>query len=617
MTAATIGAGERRAVFRFGYRRSPDQDRPARHSVVVVGAGPVGLALAIDLRQRGVQAIVLDDADRIGEGSRAICFAKRTLEIFDRLGLGDGLVESGVTWKLGRVFHGDGELYHFDLLPEDGHRRPAFINIQQYYVEGALVERAADLGLDVRWKNRVVALTQNADRVALTIETPEGPYTLHADRVVAADGARSSIRDLMGLTFRGETFEDRFLIADVKMQADYPTERWFWFDPPFHAGQSALLHRQPDNVWRIDLQLGPDADVDLEQKPERVMGRLRRMLGERDFSLEWVSVYRFNCRRLDRFVHDRVIFVGDAAHQVSPFGARGANSGIQDAENLSWKLAAVIAGTAPASLIDTYDSERVAAADENIGHSTRATDFIAPRTLAERRLRNAALALASRAPFARRLINSGRLSTPTTYTDTPLSTRDSDRFAGTLTPGAPLPDAPLTRADGTPVFLTEAMPAAFHLIAFGAAPEDLPTDLPVLVVGRDLIDGAGLLARRLDATPGSAYLVRPDQHLAARWRQPTGAAIRAALDRAMGHGGLSPATAPARGEPGVALSLDARLADPDRAYAALTAAHRGLTDVQAADLDARLVLILMNQIGDEAVIAEALALARQTGDRQP
>ena len=321
-----------------------------RRPVVVVGAGPVGLAASIDLALRGVPVVLIDDADHIGAGSRGICWSKRTLEIFDRLGVGEKLVAQGVTWKLGKVFHGDELVFAFDLLPEDGHKMPAFINLQQYHVEKALVDRATELDLvDLRWKNRLIAVEPRNDHVLLTIDTPDGPYKLEADWLIAADGARSSTRDLLGLTFSGVTFEDKFLIADIRMAADLPTERRFWFDPPFHSGQSALMHRQPDNIWRIDLQLGPDADAAEEQQPERVTARLKRMLGDRPFELEWISVYRFNCRRLDRFVHGRVVFVGDAAHQVSPFGARGANSGIQDAENLAWKLAAVIKGEAGAA----------------------------------------------------------------------------------------------------------------------------------------------------------------------------------------------------------------------------------------------------------------------------
>lgn len=525
----------RKILYQFGYRRSPDQDRPspARHPVVVVGAGPVGLCTAIDLAQRGVPVVLLDDADRIGEGSRGICYAKRTLEILDRLGVAEACLEKGVTWKLGKVFQRNDQLYAFDLLPEDGHKMPAFINLQQYYLEHALVERAARLpNLDIRWRNRVSGLKRHNDRVSLAIETPEGSYDVDADWVVAADGARSALRGMLELDFKGEVFEDRFLIADVKMKGDFPPERWFWFDPPFHDGRSALLHKQPDDVWRIDLQLGPDADAKAEQSPERVIPRLRQMLGHDAFSLEWVSVYTFQCRRLERFVHGRVAFAGDAAHQVSPFGARGANSGIQDAENLAWKLAMILRGEAPESLIDSYDIERSAAADENIGHSTRSTDFIAPRSAQERRFRDAILALARHAPFAKRMVNSGRLSLPSTY-ETPLSTPDQDAWSGSARLGAPLPDAPMLTYSGQPIWLLEALGGEEALIH---VPDraDAPAGKRVLVIGDDLIDVQGLFAHRFDAKPGSTYLVRPDQHLAARWRHATPPQIERASRRLKG-----------------------------------------------------------------------------------
>lgn len=528
---------ERKSVYQFGYRRSADQDSklPVRRPVVIVGAGPVGLTSAIDLAQRGIASVILDDADRIGEGSRAICFSKRSLEIMDRLGLGERLVEKGVTWQVGKVFLGENQVYSFDLLPEAGHKMPAFINLQQYYLEGYLVERAAELPLiDLRWRNRVTAVEQHGDFARLTIETPEGEYRLDADWCLACDGARSKVRDCLELSFEGHTFEERFLIADVKMSAEYPTERWFWFDPPFHSGQSALLHRQPDNVWRIDLQLGPDADPEAEKKPERVLPRLKRMLGERKFELEWVSVYRFNCARLKKFVHDRVIFVGDSAHQVSPFGARGANSGIQDAENLVWKLALVLKGEAPRILIESYDLERGQAADENIGHSTRSTDFIAPRTPQERVLRNAVLQLAPHAPFARRMVNSGRLSVASEY-DSPLSTPDVEQFAGSARLGLPVPDAPLEDPDGGKRFLLRTLSDEFELLYVrdGARP-NVPDGLRLKVIGEDLIDREGIFAERFDATPGSTFLLRPDHHLCARMRRYDGTRVQEALARAKG-----------------------------------------------------------------------------------
>jgi 3-(3-hydroxy-phenyl)propionate hydroxylase len=530
-----VAEGTRKALFKFSYRRSPDQDaaKPVHHPLIVAGAGPVGLTAAIDLAQRGVPVVLLDDADSIGEGSRGICYAKRTLEIWDRLGVAGRMLAKGVTWKIGKVFLAADLVYQFDLLPEAGHKMPAFINLQQYYVEKFLVERAETLAnLELRWRHKVTGVARHPDHALLTVETPEGPYTVSADWVLACDGARSTIRRLLGLDFVGEAFPDQFLIADVRMTAPFPSERWFWFDPPFHSGQSALLHKQPDDVWRIDLQLSPDADADFEKRPERVVPRIERMLDHKNFELEWVSVYHFHCRRLAKFVHDRVIFAGDAAHQVSPFGARGGNAGVQDADNLSWKLAAVIKGEAPLSLIATYDVERGQAADENIGHSTRSTDFIAPRSLTERLFRDAALGLARCTEIGRRYVNSGRLSTPTTY-DTPLSTPDENPFAGSAKLGAPLPDAPVKDRAGAAVWLLNALSAGFTVIHVPKGePPPLVAGAAHLVIGQDVHDTEGLLAQRLDAQPGSTYVLRPDQHLCARFRSYDPVKVAAAVDRA-------------------------------------------------------------------------------------
>lgn len=542
---------------RFDYKRHPDQDAatPAHHPVVVVGAGPVGLALAIDLAQRQVPVVLLDNDCTLSTGSRAICFAKRTLEVFDRLGCAGRMVDKGVSWNVGRVFFGDEQVYSFDLLPEAGHERPAFINLQQYYVEGYLAERAAELPLiELRWSNKVVGIEQGADQALLTIETPEGEYRLAAGHVAACDGSRSSLRQLLGLEAKGRVFRDRFLIADVNMDAHLPTERRFWFDPPFHPKQSVLLHKQADNMWRVDFQLGWDADPVEERKHENIIPRVRALLdsighqGVR-FDIGWASVYTFACQRMERFRHGRVLFAGDSAHGVSPFGARGANSGVQDADNLAWKLAAVLRGEAPDALLDSYASEREYAADENIRNSTRATDFITPKSEVSRLFRDAVLELSKRHAFARALVNSGRLSVPSTLRESTLNTPDVDAFEGPMVPGAAAADAPLAGADGRAGWLLrELSPPAgaatrFTALVFGDGAEAersvaalARADVALHIVRVPPGSTGELAARRYDARPGTVYLLRPDQHVCARWRAPTPEAVRAARDRALAKG---------------------------------------------------------------------------------
>jgi len=448
---------------------------------------------------------------------------------------------------VGRVFFRKEPIYSFDLLPEEGHARPAFINLQQYYVEGFLAERAAALPLiDLRWNNKVVGVEQHADHASLTIETPDGAYRLEADYVAACDGGRSSMRQLLGQESKGRQFKDRFLIADVKMKLDRPAERWFWFDPEFHRNQSVLLHMQPDNVWRIDFQLGWDADPEEEKKPEKIIPRVKALLGEgAQFELEWASVYTFSCLRMDSFRHGRVFFAGDAAHGVSPFGARGANSGVQDAENLAWKLAAVLQRQAPDVLLDSYGQEREYAADENILNSTRATDFITPKSEISRLFRDAVLQLAKSHAFARTLVNSGRLSVPATLRTSALNTPDGDDFEGRMVPGAAASDAPVVRADGQPGWLLmEAGGAGFTALVFGegnaalraaraVAEAAAAADVAVTTLGIPLDATHALAAQRYDAQDGTVYLLRPDQHVCARWRQPDAGAVRAALQRAL------------------------------------------------------------------------------------
>ncbi len=520
------------------YASAPLPPDTAHHPAVVAGGGLVGLTLALDLAQRGVPVVVLDDDDTVSTGSRAICFAQRTLEIYGRLGLGPRMLEKGVTWNTGRVFFGERQLFDFDLLPEDGHEYPAFINLQQYYAEKWLIEACQATGLvDLRWRHAVAGVESRADGAAVTVETPAGSYALTTDWLIAADGARSAVRRRLGLSFVGKSFYDRFLIADVVMQAPFPSERRFWFDPPFHRRQSALLHKQPDDVWRIDLQLGWDADPEEERQPERVIARVQAMLGpDVPFELEWVSVYTFSCRRLERFVHGRVVFVGDSAHQVSPFGARGGNGGVQDADNLGWKLAAAIQGTAGPALIASYDAERIAAADENIGHSTRATDFITPKTDAARAYRDAVLMLAARHPFARPLVNSGRLSRPARLLDSLLNAGDSDEWPGCLLPGTPTVDAPVSVAGRPDWLLRHAAGPGFSLLVFdGPATPDMPGVKTIRIAPDALHDVRGLAARRYGAPPGACVLLRPDGHVSALFRRFDRERVAAAMRRALGH----------------------------------------------------------------------------------
>ena len=526
-------------ALRFPYRRCADQngDKAMFHPVVIAGAGPVGLSLAIDLAQKGHAVVILDREDCLSEGSRAIAFAKRTLEIWDRLGVGERMVDKGVSWNLGKVFFKNDMVYQFNMLPEEGHERPAFINLQQYYAEAYLVERALQLpNIEIRWLNEVVDVECKDDVSTLTVSTPEGKYRIDAGWLIACDGSRSPIRQALGLESTGKVFQDRFLIADVKMEADFPVERWFWFDPPFHPNQSVLLHMQPDNVWRVDFQLGWEADPEEEKKSERIIPRIRALLGKDvGFTLEWTSVYTFACQRMERFMHGHVIFAGDSAHRVSPFGGRGANSGIQDTDNLAWKLDWVMRGKASPTLLESYCDERQYAADENILNSTRSTDFITPKSAISRVFRDSVLELAEMLPFARRLVNSGRLSVPATLHTSPLNSPDVDEFDTTSLLGAPLPDAPIMVAHHNDWLLRQMGPE-FTLLIFGRAPAWAREikDVKALSVGEHIQDTSGLMAKRLDGAEGTAYLVRPDQHICARWRNPDKYLVISALNRAIG-----------------------------------------------------------------------------------
>jgi len=524
----------------FPYRTPPDlaEGRSPLHPVVIVGGGLTGLALALDLGLAGIRVVVLDEDDTVGSAglsSRGICYAQRTLEVFDRLGVAARMMEKGVTWNEGRVFRGDEEVYAFDLQPERDRRFPAFINLQQFYVEHHLVDAIlACPQVDLRWKHRVTAVRQEGAEVVATCETPDGTYDVRAEWLVAADGGRSTVRGLVGaedaqLAF----FEDRWCIADIRMPPQERPVRTFWLDSPHVDGAAVLLHQMADGVWRTDWQIGHYADSDAEATPARAVERLERLLGpDRPFELVWVGPWRFKTRWLDRFVHGRVVFVGDSAHELPPFGARGGNSGVQDADNLAWKLAMVVRGQAGPELLDTYDAERRAAAAENIAIAARTIRFVKPDTPGRALFRNAALDLARAFDWARPMVNTGRLSTPTLYADSPLNLPDADAFAARAVPGQAAPDGRVRTAGGAEGHLVERL-RGFVLLRFvedAAVPAPAPAEaagVPVadVVVRRgrtagpgELLDPTGALFDRYDAAGGATYVIRPDGHVMGRRR---------------------------------------------------------------------------------------------------
>lgn len=500
------------------------------------------MAAALDLAKQGQASVILDDNNTVSVGSRAICFSKRTLEIMDRYGCATPMVEKGVTWQKGKVFFKQEQVYQFDLLPESGHKLPAFINLQQYYFEEYMVNLINDEPLiDLRWEHKLVELNSRDDGNHIKVDTKDGIYELEADYLLVADGANSKIRSGLGLESKGQVFQDRFLIADVVMKADFPTERWFWFDPEFHPNQSVLLHKQADDVWRIDFQLGWDADPDEEKKEENIRPRIEAMLGnDVEFELEWASVYTFQCRKMDDFIHNRVVFMGDAAHQVSPFGARGANGGVQSVDNLAWKLARILRGEATAELLQSYNDERQHGACENILNSTRATDFITPKNPISRVFRDETLRLAKHYPFARSLVNSGRLSTPCDYRHSPLNSEPPKGFCDGVRVGFVCQDAPI-KVNKQDSWLLEQLGNRFVLLfnsesLSSAQIEEINAisgDLE-LIDSQQFGDPEGLFAKRFSLTGGRAYLIRPDQYVAAKFEQANAADIRTALKRALG-----------------------------------------------------------------------------------
>lgn len=481
--------------------------------VVVVGAGPVGLTLAGRLAQHGVAVTVLEAGGRLrGAGSKALCMQRETLEVWARLGVGEQVAARGIHWTLGRTYYRDRELFRTPLPSTGDDHFPPFVNVSQSEVEALLLARAEELGVTVHWGRPVTGLEQDAGGVRVTAGAD-----FEAAYAVGADGVRSTVRERLGIGFPGHSYADRFLIADVRADLPFPRERRFFFDPPFNPGRTVLVHPQPDSVWRIDWQVPPDVDAEAERASGALDRRIRAVVSDRDYELVWLTGYRFAQRLADRFRLGRVFLAGDAAHAMSPFGARGLNSGVADAENLAWKLARVLAGRAPAALLDSYQVERRAAAAVNLAVTGATMRFMVPPTPLRRRLRNAVLRGSVRVPALRRRVDSGRLAEPFRYAASPVV----EPGLGQVAPDAPLPGGRLRDHLGRDFVALLVLPT-------GAGPGGEGGGLDgVLVVAADSAAGRRYAPDGVPAG-GRLWLIRPDGHLAAR-RDPVPGADLGAL----------------------------------------------------------------------------------------
>lgn len=553
----------------FDYRRHPvrlprlDGGADAvRHRAAIVGGGPIGLSLALGLARYGVPSVVLEADDTVCTGSRAACISRRSLEIFAALGCEAPMLAKGLAWTGGRSYYRDTEVFRLSMPHDENQRFPPMINLQQCFAEQFLVDEAAryaDL-VDIRWQSKVTGVTPGADGARLAVETPGGTYSLDAGWVVACDGARSAVRQALGLKLEGTQYEGRYVIVDILLRSDYPTERRAWFDPPSNPGSTLLMHKQPDDIWRIDYQLRDDEDPDEAVKPENVLPRVAShlaMIGERqDWEPVWISMYKANALTLPSYRHGRVLFAGDAAHLVPIFGVRGMNSGIDDTHNLAWKLALVDRGLAPEALLDTYSDERVHATRENLRYATKSTEFMAPPSHGFALMREAVLSLAAEHAWVRPLVNP-RQTSAIAFPDSALNAfaARSAAFEAGPRPGEVLPECPLERVDGMYGHVTDLLGPCFTALVFcpeGAVPADLQTALARLARGAvpfaavavasrrapgatlpTAVDAGGRAARLFGAEGGAVYLVRPDGHVCARWRDGAAGEIEVALRRAV------------------------------------------------------------------------------------
>jgi 3-(3-hydroxy-phenyl)propionate hydroxylase len=515
---------------KYEFRRPPELLGAASplYPVAIVGAGLAGLVTALELSSRGVACVLLDDDDTVGAqglSSRGICHAKRSLEIYDRFGVAERIRAKGVTWNEGDVFVRGERIFRFNLQPEQDQKFPAFVNLQQFYVEQYLVEALARAAPDaLRWKNRVVDVKQQADHVALTVETPAGRYGLRAQYVVAADGAHSVLREKLGAQDEESAlFDNIWCIADVKLQGTPGAVRRSYLDAPENGGGAIWYHQMADGVWRTDWLITHYADPESEAKPGRAEARLRKLLGaDTPFELVWVGPWRFRRRSLRRMTHGRVFFMGDAAAQHSPFGARGGNRAVQDANNLAWKLALVVQGKAAPALLETYESERHFAARENVEIASRSALFIAPETEGQRLVRDAWLELARRHEWARPMVNVGRLSVASVYAHSPLNAERGAFSSALAQPGAAAPDGRY----GAGHFV-EQLQGGFTVAYFGGEGPAVPGAQALQVPAK----GHDALFARYGVDGEATYLFRPDGHVVARCAGIDAGFAAAAIDR--------------------------------------------------------------------------------------
>jgi 3-(3-hydroxy-phenyl)propionate hydroxylase len=420
----TQGTGYKLPEFPFVEPPELKSGQVGRHPVVIIGGGITGLTLACALARQGVAAVLLDEDNTVGvkgASSRGICYTQKSLEIFHRLGIYEAIAAKGVQWSVGRTFAGDDEVYSFDLAQQSAYNlssQPPFINIQQFYIEGFLVERIYQLGhVDLRWQSRVTDFTQDSNGATLTVQTPAGSYHIEAEHVIDATGARTPFRAWCQASVTAKKGDDRWCIADVRFTKHPPVERHTWVEAPFNENRAVWQHLMADDVWRIDYQMAPDADPAYVSREDVVRERLTRQFGnDVEVDIVWVGPYAYRSECIDQMRHGRVFFMGDAAKVVSPFGARGGNTGIADADNLAWKLAAVLQGRAAPALLDSYHEERHEAAKQNVLVTNRTARFLRPADGVERVFRSAALGLATKHPFARQFVNTGRMAVANPYT---------------------------------------------------------------------------------------------------------------------------------------------------------------------------------------------------------